>query len=119
MSERIKIKFEPKPLFLERMKKLLPEEKDFNDWLEISKTSPQNSIRCNTIKISPEKLKKSLEKEYNWKISQPWKKFPEIMIIEGKIESNPNLPNSEINGVNNNLEQNTIDDQLNKDNNIN
>ena len=48
--------YEPKPLFLERMKKLLG--KDFDSYMEILKVEPVRSFRCNTLKISPEELKK-------------------------------------------------------------
>ncbi len=74
--------YEPKPLFLERMKELLG--KDFESYMEILKEQPVRSLRCNTIKISPEKLKKRLE-EKNWKIRVPFKDFPEIMIVENEL----------------------------------
>jgi NOL1/NOP2/sun family putative RNA methylase len=73
-----------KPLFLERMKKILLEEKDFNDYLEILKMPVVKSIRCNNLKISPFILKKKLE-EKKWKIIQPWKDYPEVMVIEKKV----------------------------------
>ncbi len=73
-----------KPLFAERMKFLLPEEKDFQNYLEILKKKPLKSIRCNTLKISPEKLRKRLE-ERGWRIKQPFKENPEIMIIENEL----------------------------------
>ena len=75
---------ELKPLFLERMKNLLPDKKDFEEYLEILKNGPVNSIRCNTLKISPEELKKILD-EKGWKITTPWKNYPEIMIIESEL----------------------------------
>ncbi|HTY43648.1 MAG TPA: RsmB/NOP family class I SAM-dependent RNA methyltransferase [Patescibacteria group bacterium] len=74
---------EAKPLFLERMQKLLSNEKDFNEYMKMLKVPIVKSIRCNKLKISPESLKKRLE-EKGWKIKQPWKNFPEVMIIEGK-----------------------------------
>ena len=74
----------PKPLFLERMKKLLPDKEDFQNYLDILKISPVKSIRCNKLKISPSDLKKKLE-EKNWKIKQLWKNHPEIMIIENEV----------------------------------
>lgn len=82
---RNKQNLEPKPLFLERMKKLLPEEKDYQSYLEILKKEPVRSIRCNKIKISPEKLKLRLE-EKGWKIYQPWKSNPEVMIVDSELE---------------------------------
>ncbi len=88
---------EPKPLFQERMKKLL---QDYDKWISVSYTEPVNSIRCNTLKITPEDLKSKLEKK-GWKISQLSSHpetskskdfdshrenlFPEIMIIENKL----------------------------------
>ena len=75
---------ELKPLFVERMKKLLPDKKDFNNYLETLKTPPVKSMRCNTLKISPDKLKKKLEKK-DWKIKNrgTWVlfDFPDITVI--------------------------------------
>ena len=62
---------EPNPLFLERMQELFKNKKDYKEYLEILKHKPSKSIRCNTLKISPENLKKKLEK-YGWKLIQPW-----------------------------------------------
>ncbi len=87
---------EPKPLFIERMKELLSDEKDFQSYIDILKHEPVRSIRCNTLKISPEVLKKKLEKKA-WKIKQPWKEYPEVMIIEGKMAHS----HSQINKKNN------------------
>lgn len=75
---------QPKPLFLERMQKILPDGQDFQEYLEILKKPILKSIRCNTLKISPADLKKRLE-EKGWKIKQPWKDYPEVMIIESDI----------------------------------
>lgn len=75
--------YEPKPLFIERMKKLLG--KDFDSYIEILKKEPVKSIRCNTIKISPEDLKKRLEKK-GWEIKIPFKDYPEIMIITSELK---------------------------------
>jgi tRNA (cytosine49-C5)-methyltransferase len=75
--------YEPKPLFIERMKKLLG--KDFDSYMEILKVPVVKSFRCNTLKISPEKLKKRLE-EKGWKIKTPFKDYPEIMIVESETQ---------------------------------
>jgi len=75
--------YEPKPLFVERMKKLLG--KDFNSYMEILKENPVRSFRCNTLKISPANLKKRLE-EKGWKIKIPFEDFPEIMIVESELK---------------------------------
>ena len=77
---------EPKPLFVERIKKLFPDEKEFKEYFEILKRQPVKSIRCNKIKMSPTNLKKQLEKKYSWKISQPWQDYPEVMIITSQLE---------------------------------
>lgn len=73
---------EPKPLFLERMKSLLGTE--FPEYLEFIKKPLQNSIRCNTLKISPEKLRKRLE-EKQWTIEQPFPENPEVMVIKNEL----------------------------------
>ena len=75
---------ELKPLLAERLKILMSDEKDFASFLEILKKPTQNSIRCNTLKISPEKLKKRLESK-NWIIGQPFKAYPEVMIIQNNL----------------------------------
>ena len=74
-----------KPLFLERMQKLLPDKKDYHSYLEILKIPPVRSIRCNKIKIPVKELKKKLE-DKGWKIKQPWKNYPEVMIVENNLE---------------------------------
>ena len=73
---------EPKPLFLERMKKLLG--KDMDSYLEFLKKPLTRSIRCNTLKISPEKLKERLE-SMGWIIEQPFEENPEIMILKNDL----------------------------------
>jgi len=80
----MKKNYSPKPLFLERMQSLLKDKQDFQNYLEILKKEPVHSLRCNTLKISVEDLKKRLE-EKNWKIKQPFKDFPEIMIVENEL----------------------------------
>ncbi len=77
--------YKPKPPFVERMKLLLNNQEDLNQFLETTKTKPKKSIRVNTLKISPEKLKQKLEKK-NWKINQPIKNHPEIFQIESKLK---------------------------------
>ena len=77
-------KYNPKPEFEERMNSLLKDEKDREEFWKIVHTEPINSIRCNTIKISPGKLKQKLEQK-GWQIKQPYEKYPEIMIIESNL----------------------------------
>lgn len=74
----------PKPEFLERMKELSYDEKDYQSYLDILNSGPRKSIRCNTIKISPEDLKKRLENK-GWEVKQIWKEYPEIMIVENDL----------------------------------
>src|SRR3989344_9158162 len=79
------MKYAPKPLFLERMHELLANEKDYEAYLESLKTSSLRTIRCNTLKISPHELKLRLESK-GWKISQPFKTHPEIIIINSELQ---------------------------------
>jgi NOL1/NOP2/sun family putative RNA methylase len=77
--------YEPKLKFLERMQELFQDEKDYQEYLRSLQTRPLKSIRCNTIKISSENLKNRLEKNYSWSIRQPFRKYPEIFIIESQL----------------------------------
>ncbi|MBS3071256.1 RsmB/NOP family class I SAM-dependent RNA methyltransferase [Candidatus Pacearchaeota archaeon] len=76
--------FESKPLFVERMKKLLENEEDAKEYFEILSKPELKSFRVNTLKTTPEKLKEMLEKK-NWKIKQPIKNHPEIMVVDSKL----------------------------------
>ena len=87
--------YEPKEAFVERMQQLLPNENDFQEYIKILEVELPRSIRCNTLKISPEKLKSRLEKNYNWIIKQPFEDFPEIMIVEGKLLANTTIKNND------------------------
>ncbi len=82
-SEYLKKKFPPKEKFVERMRALLGEV-GAKEFFEISYTKVPSSIRCNTLKISSDELKSRLE-NYGWKIRQPFNEFPEVMIIESKL----------------------------------
>jgi len=94
------LKYKLKPLFLERMQKLLPNKKDFQKYMKILEKEPVKSIRCNTIKISPSELKSRL-KNKGWKIKQPFKNYPEIIIVEGKfVESVASDNNKLVNTIN-------------------
>jgi len=75
---------QPKPAFLEKMQELMPDKEDFEKYKKIIHTLPPKSIRCNKIKISPKELKQKLEEK--WKVSQPFKQYPEIMIIQSELE---------------------------------
>jgi len=72
-----------KELFEERMRKLLPEKEDFDNFNKIVHERPQRFIRCNTLKISCDVLFKRLNKK--WKVSQPYPEFKEIMLVESKL----------------------------------
>jgi NOL1/NOP2/sun family putative RNA methylase len=72
-----------KPLFIERMQKLL-NPSDFEKYKKSLEELPLRSIRCNTLKTSPSELKNRLEK-YGWKLSQPWKNNPEVFVIESEL----------------------------------
>ena len=80
----MKTNYEPKPLFIERMKLLLGEE-EFKKYFDSLNSESFNSIRVNTLKISVEKLKERLI-EKKWRIKQPFRDFPEIMIVESNLE---------------------------------
>lgn len=85
MTRKLRKIPEPKEAFVERIDKLLTNEEDKKAYWEILKTQPVHSIRCNTLKITPEKLKEKLKENHNWKISQPWKTNPEVMIVESSL----------------------------------
>jgi len=78
-----KYNIEPKPLFLQRMEKLLG--KEMGNYLRAIKSGPPCSIRANTLKTLPEELRDKLEKK-GWKIREPWPGHPEIMIVESELE---------------------------------
>ncbi len=81
-------KYNPKELFEERIKLLLPDNEDRHAFWEICHTKPIDSIRCNTLKISTEELKKRLE-DYGWKLEFISDKHPEIMIIKPDSKLKP------------------------------
>ena len=83
-SQYLKEKFPPKEDFVRRMEVLLG-EKEAKDFFEISYTKTPSSIRCNTLKIGVGELKGRLE-DYGWKLRQPFVEFPEVMIIDSKLE---------------------------------
>ncbi len=81
----MKTQYSPKPQFIERMRLLLNGEEDVKRFFETAKTLPKKSIRVNTLKIFPEDLVKRL-KAKNWDIIQPFKDYPEIIIINSILE---------------------------------
>jgi len=80
----MKEQYQIKPEFEKRLREVFGNEKDYNEFEKIIRTETPDSIRCNTLKISPEKLKSRLEKK-GWKIKQPFLEFPEVMIIENRL----------------------------------
>ncbi len=73
------MKYEPRPIFIERIKTLLDNEEDVNEFFRSAETTSKKSIRANTLKIRPNELKLLLEKK-GWKIHQ-YRDHPEIMQI--------------------------------------
>lgn len=74
---------EMKPLFEERMIKILNDE--FTNYKKYLKIPTLKSIRCNTLKISVEGLKEILNSK-GWEITQPWEDYPEIFVINKNLE---------------------------------
>jgi len=81
----MKNKYEPKHQFKEKIESILKNKEDIEKYWEISRKGIQRSIRCNTLKISIEELKKRLESK-GWKIKHPFKDNPEIMVIESNLQ---------------------------------
>ena len=82
-SQYLKDKFPIKEGFRVRMEALLGKA-GAREFFDISYTKTPSSIRCNTLKITVEELLKRLE-AYGWKIKQPFSEFPEVMIIDGRL----------------------------------
>ena len=83
-SEYLKSKFPPKERFVSRMEALLGEA-GAKKFFDICYTKTPNSIRCNTLKISVLDLLKRFS-DYGWDIRQPFSDFPEVMIVDSKLE---------------------------------
>ncbi len=79
-----KLKYEMKPFFEERMRLLLPDKEDFENYEKIVHRSPLDFIRCNTLKISPEALREKLKLK-GWQIEQPFDSNPEIMLVTSDL----------------------------------
>jgi len=79
-----KQKYEMKPVFEERMGRLLPEGSDFKDFSEIIHRRPRRFIRCNTLKIGCDELFKRLSKK--WDVSQPYDGYPEIILVNSELD---------------------------------
>jgi NOL1/NOP2/sun family putative RNA methylase len=79
-----KMKYMPKDKFIGRIELLLNDKKDVEEFFKKCITAPKKAIRVNTLKITPDKLRKRLE-SYGWKIKQPFKDYSEVMIVESKL----------------------------------
>ena len=78
------MRYEMKPLFEERMRKLLPDNSDFEKFEKIVHQKQRRFIRCNTLKISSDNLFERLNKK--WEVKQPFENYPEIMLVESELE---------------------------------
>ena len=79
-KEKLMERYKPKEEFIQRIEKLIGKE-DAKKFFEIAYTSSPDFIRVNTLKISPEALKKKLE-SYGWVMGQPYPDHPEVLIVE-------------------------------------
>lgn len=75
-------RIEPKKEFQERISRLMASAEDEEKFWKIIRTQTPDSIRCNTLKIEPEELRKRLEK-LGWKVEQPFSDYKDIMIVSG------------------------------------
>jgi NOL1/NOP2/sun family putative RNA methylase len=79
-KEKLMERYKPKEEFVQRIEKLIGKE-DAKKFFEIAYFASPDFIRVNTLKISPEEMKKRLE-SYGWIISQPYLDFPEVLLVE-------------------------------------
>ena len=79
-SAYLREKFPPKEGFVKKMEALLGEA-GAKEFFDISYTKCPSSIRCNTLKMDAKELLKRL-KNYGWIVRQPFKDFPEVMIVD-------------------------------------
>ena len=70
----------PNQYFNETIRNLLENSKDFDRYWKSVSEYPLNTIRCNTLKISPKELIKKLSKK--WQVRQPFPNYPEIILVE-------------------------------------
>jgi NOL1/NOP2/sun family putative RNA methylase len=78
------MRYEMKPLFEERMRKLLPDSEDFSEFEKIIHRKPQRFFRCNTLKIKPKELFERLSKK--WDVEQPFEDFEEIILVKNELK---------------------------------
>lgn len=79
-KEKLMERYKPKEEFVNRIEKLIGKE-DAKKFFEIAYFASPDFIRVNTLKITPEEMKKRLE-AYGWVISQPYSDFPEVLLVE-------------------------------------
>ena len=79
-KEKLMERYKPKEEFVQRIEKLIGKE-DAKKFFEIAYTASPDFIRVNTLKVSPEVLKKKLE-SYGWVIGQPYPEYPEVLVVE-------------------------------------
>jgi len=86
-KEKLREKYPVKQEFYERIKNLLGGENEADEFFKISYTTTPSSIRCNTLKISVEDLKKRLENK-GWKLRQLFKEIghDEIFVLENRLK---------------------------------
>ncbi len=77
-------KFPLKEEFSQRMEELLGKD-EFERYLKSIESQPYRSIRINTLKISVDDMLKRFKKK-GWKVRQPFKNYPEILIVESELE---------------------------------
>jgi NOL1/NOP2/sun family putative RNA methylase len=85
--EKLMERYQPKEEFIRRIEKLIGEE-DAKKFFDIAYYATPDYIRVNTLKISPEELKKRLE-GYGWKINQPYQDFPEVLLVDRESNLKP------------------------------
>lgn len=78
-----KYKYEMKPLFEARIRKLLNGDNDFDAFEKIVHTGPRSFIRANTLKIDADELFERLNKR--WKVIRPFLEHKEIMLVDQKL----------------------------------
>jgi NOL1/NOP2/sun family putative RNA methylase len=76
--------YEPKEKFVSRITDLLDDEDDVKRFFEMAKIEPRKSLRCNTLKISPNDLLVRLERR-GWEVDHPYSKFPEIIVVKSEL----------------------------------
>ncbi|MEK6915057.1 MAG: NOL1/NOP2/sun family putative RNA methylase [Nanoarchaeota archaeon] len=75
---------EMKLAFEERMRKLLQDAQDFDNYSKIVHIKPLNYIRCNTLKISSDELFDRLSKR--WNVVRPFLEHNEIMLVDQELK---------------------------------